>query len=215
MGEGKASTLGVVAAVTGMPIAGVVGVVTSRAVSNVRRAVAVGMTATEGVVSPVLAPPNIWVAAHVTTAQDPNTVAVVVGATLWVPSVIGVVGSIPAGRDPNAILSTLGVCTGGAKKSVGTRTWAEIELLLSARLAAGELGSRRDLVAVGLEHIEREWTSHGCRGVGKRRSNRSAEGGATLLSVTWARRVTGRLRSLSVGQGARIRVEVLAMGWPN
>ena len=96
MGEGKASTLGVVAVVTGMSIAVIVRAVTSRAFSNVGRAVAVGTTATEGAVGPIRVPPNIGVAAHITTSQDPNTIIIVVGATLWAPAVVGVVGSITA-----------------------------------------------------------------------------------------------------------------------
>ena len=215
MCEGNASTLDVVAAVTGMPVSVVVGAVTFRAFSNVGRAVAVGTTATKGAVGPIRVPPNIGVAAHITTSRDPNTVVIVGGATFWAPAVVGVVGSIAASRDPNAILSPLGVCTGGAEESGGTRTWAEVALLLTARLAAGEMGGRRNLVAVGLECIEREGTIRGGRGVGKLRSDRSAEGGATLLSVTWARRVTGRLRRLLVGRGAHVRVAIRAMGWPD
>ena len=137
MGEGKASTLGVVAAVTGKSIAVVVRAMTFRAISNVGRTVAVGTTATERAVGLIWAPPIIGVAARITTS-----------------------------RDPNVIISTMVVCTGGAEESVGTRTWAEIELLLTTRLAARELGSRRDLVAVGLEHIEQERTSRRGRGVG-------------------------------------------------
>ena len=198
-GVAKSSTLGVVAAVARMANAVVLDAMMSRAISSagsavavgatatggaVRSAVAVGATATEGAVSLVWAPPSIWVTVHVATARDPNTVIVTVGATLGVPAVIGGVGRITAGRDPNAIVTTLGVGTGGAEEADGTRTWAVVVLLLTVRLAAGKLGSRRDLVALGLEHIEREWISCGCRGVGKQLSNRGAEGGATVLGVT-------------------------------